>query len=65
MSDVFHEDWRQRALAVERAVSSTIIGQESLIRLITIALFARGHVLLEGRSLLRRQVDGTEVRSGL
>lgn len=48
MSDTFHEDWRQKALAVEAAVASTVVGQAPLIRLINIALFARGHVLLEG-----------------
>jgi len=48
MSDAFHEDWRQRSLALEAAVGSSVVGQSNLIRLITIALFARGHVLLEG-----------------
>ncbi|MBX2824327.1 MAG: MoxR family ATPase [Gammaproteobacteria bacterium] len=48
MSDAFHEDWRQRALSVESAVATTVVGQNSLIHLINIALFARGHVLLEG-----------------
>ncbi|MBX2879111.1 MAG: MoxR family ATPase [Granulosicoccus sp.] len=48
MSDAFLEEWRQKALAVETTVASTVVGQTSLIRLINIALFARGHVLLEG-----------------
>jgi MoxR-like ATPase len=42
------EDWRARALRVEEEVSKAIIGQQATIRLINIALFARGHVLLEG-----------------
>lgn len=46
--DEHHEDWRRLALAVEAAVSQVVIGQPSVIRLITVALFARGHVLLEG-----------------
>jgi MoxR-like ATPase len=42
------EDWRQRALRVEDEVSKAIVGQHETIRLINVALFARGHVLLEG-----------------
>jgi MoxR-like ATPase len=42
------EDWRARALALEEEVSKAVIGQQSTIRLINVALFARGHVLLEG-----------------
>lgn len=41
-------DWRQTALKTEAAVANAIIGQSELIRLLTVALFARGHVLLEG-----------------
>ncbi len=41
-------DWRHQALAVEQAVGHAVVGQSDLIRLINIALFARGHVLLEG-----------------
>lgn len=48
MSDTLHEDWRHTALALEEAVSSVVVGQAPLVRLINIALFARGHVLLEG-----------------
>jgi len=47
-SDSILTDWRQRALATESAIGDAVIGQPSLIRLINIALFARGHVLLEG-----------------
>ncbi len=42
------EDWRARALRVEEEVGKAIIGQEQTLRLINVALFARGHVLLEG-----------------
>ncbi len=42
------EDWRSRALALEAEVAKAIIGQAAVIRLINIAVFARGHVLLEG-----------------
>ena len=40
--------WRDNALRVEEEVGKVIIGQRDTIRLINIALFARGHVLLEG-----------------
>jgi MoxR-like ATPase len=42
------QDWRQRALHLEQQVGQAIIGQPAVLRMITIALFARGHVLLEG-----------------
>ncbi|AAU92243.1 MULTISPECIES: AAA family ATPase [Methylococcus] len=41
-------DWRQRALAFEREVGKAVIGLERPIRHILIAVFARGHVMLEG-----------------
>lgn len=41
-------DWRGMALQIESEVSNAVIGQASVVRLINIALFARGHVLLEG-----------------
>ena len=47
-SDNHLSDWRQKALITEAEVNQAVIGQSSLIRLINIALFARGHVLLEG-----------------
>jgi MoxR-like ATPase len=40
--------WRERALAVEQAVGQAVVGQAALIRQISVAVFARGHVLLEG-----------------
>ena len=48
IADEQHEDWRQAATSVNASVARAVIGQDSLIRLITVALFARGHVLLEG-----------------
>jgi MoxR-like ATPase len=42
------QDWRRRALRVEEEVGRAIIGQQETIRMINVALFARGHVLLEG-----------------
>src|ERR1700704_4451950 len=48
ISDRQLEEWRSRALRVEEEVGEAIIGQQSTLRLINVALFARGHVLLEG-----------------
>ncbi len=47
-SEQQHSDWRKTALALESSIGNAVIGQQHLIRLISIALFARGHVLLEG-----------------
>lgn len=47
-SDSTLADWRERALAFERAVARVVLGQERVIRLLAICVFARGHVLLEG-----------------
>jgi MoxR-like ATPase len=40
--------WRAAALELETRVGSVVIGQTRAIRLMTIAIFARGHVLLAG-----------------
>lgn len=40
--------WRERAKTFEQALNSAVIGLESQVRALTIALFSRGHVLLEG-----------------
>lgn len=48
LSEQQHSDWRNTALTIEPAIGDAVIGQQPLIRLINIALFARGHVLLEG-----------------
>lgn len=41
-------NWRSRALDVETEIRKAIIGQDHAIRLLLIAVFARGHALLEG-----------------
>ncbi len=41
-------DWRERALSFEREVAGAVLGQGRAIRLITVAILARGHALLEG-----------------
>jgi len=41
-------DWRARALALEAEVGKAIVGQRRSLRLINTAVFARGHVLLQG-----------------
>jgi MoxR-like ATPase len=47
-SDKSLSDWRDRALALEAEVARAVIGQARVIRLVNIAVFARGHVLLQG-----------------
>src|SRR6201994_4973851 len=42
------QEWRRRALRLEDEVAKAVIGQQPTVRLINVALFARGHVLLEG-----------------
>ena len=41
-------DWRAQALNLEAEINKAVIGQQRAIRLLAIAIFARGHVLLEG-----------------
>ena len=48
VSDEKLQDARQAALRLETEVRKAVVGQDALIRLIIVALFARGHVLLEG-----------------
>lgn len=40
--------WRQRARDFESELNKVVVGQQRVIHLLTIAIFARGHVLLEG-----------------
>ena len=47
-NDALLADWRQRALALETEVAKAVIGQARVIRLVNTAVFARGHVLLQG-----------------
>ena len=48
MSDQNLTDWRKLGLKLEAEINKVILGQVAPIRLITNAIFARGHVLLEG-----------------
>ncbi len=48
MSDLQLTEWRNQALKLESEVNNVIVGQQNPVRLITTAIFARGHVLLEG-----------------
>ncbi len=41
-------DWRDEALAIEAAVKTVMVGQDRAIRMLCIATFSRGHVMLEG-----------------
>lgn len=47
-SDIDLETWHANALNFENEIAKAIIGQSRVIRMINIAMFARGHVLLEG-----------------
>jgi MoxR-like ATPase len=40
--------WRERALHFETTLNGIVLGLPHAVRLLTIAIFARGHVLLEG-----------------
>jgi MoxR-like ATPase len=48
MADNQLADWRQHALELETEINKVVVGQQRPVRLITTAIFARGHVLLEG-----------------
>lgn len=48
LSDTQLEDWRARALGLEAQVNGVVLGQSYAVRLLNIAVFSRGHVLLEG-----------------
>lgn len=47
-SSVNLAQWRADALSFEQEVAKAAVGQDHVIRMITLAVFARGHVLLEG-----------------
>jgi len=47
-TDALLADARARALALETEVARAVVGQARAIRLVNTALFARGHVLLQG-----------------
>ncbi|GEP10333.1 AAA family ATPase [Methylobacterium gnaphalii] len=46
--DAMLTDWRDSATRFQNEVGKVVVGQERAVRLVTIAIFARGHVLLEG-----------------
>ena len=48
MSENKLADWLDKACQLEEAIKSAIVGQERAIHLLTIAIFSRGHALLEG-----------------
>lgn len=64
MTDKLLNDWREKALQFEQQINRVVIGQQDAIRNIVIAVFARGHVLLEGNvgvgktTLLRAVAQG-------
>ena len=41
-------DWHRLALELQAHAASAVVGQARTIRLLTVAVFARGHVLLQG-----------------
>lgn len=47
-ADSLLADWRAHALTLEAGVNGAVVGLQRPVRLVLIALFARGHVLLEG-----------------
>lgn len=47
-ADELLHDWRERALRIEHSVARAVVGQAATLRMLNVALFARGHVLLEG-----------------
>ncbi|MEX2122921.1 MAG: MoxR family ATPase [Woeseia sp.] len=40
--------WRAAAVRLEAEINAVVLGQEAAVRLLNIAVFGRGHVLLEG-----------------
>jgi len=41
-------EWRERAIAFEQEIRKAVVGQDRVIRLVTIGVFARGHIMIEG-----------------
>ncbi|MGQ0701184.1 MAG: AAA family ATPase [Panacagrimonas sp.] len=48
MREAYLQDWRDKALHFERTLNSIALGLAPAVRLLTISVIARGHVLLEG-----------------
>jgi MoxR-like ATPase len=63
-TDTILSEARDRAQALEQAISGAVVGQARAIHLLTVAVFARGHVLLQGdvgvgkTTLLRAMAHG-------
>lgn len=49
MTDKQLNMWRDKALQFEQQINTIVIGQQAAVRNIVLAVFARGHVLLEGQ----------------
>ncbi|MDB5969200.1 MAG: MoxR family ATPase [Hydrocarboniphaga sp.] len=47
-TQAYLERWRSKALHFEHALNGIVLGLAPAVRLLTISIFARGHVLLEG-----------------
>lgn len=47
-SDHVLADWHQKALRLESSINHTILGQQDVVKLMLIAIFCRGHILIEG-----------------
>lgn len=47
-SDISMSDWHTLISHMENTINNTILGQEHVVRLMTIATLSRGHILLEG-----------------
>lgn len=64
MTDAELSQWRAEALRFEQQINHTVLGLETAVRHLVIAVFARGHVLLEGHvgvgktTLLRAVAQG-------
>jgi MoxR-like ATPase len=41
-------EWRERAIQFEQSLNSVVLGLDHQVRALTISIFSRGHVLLEG-----------------
>lgn len=62
--DALLADWQSRALEFEAEINHAVVGLEQAVHSVTLAIFARGHVLLEGdvgvgkTTLLRAMAQG-------
>ena len=58
--------WRDRAILFEQEVGKAVVGLDGAIRQITIGIFSRGHIMLEGdvgvgKTTLLRMLAGLEI----